>query len=190
MVPQHGKPRIDPPYPTNEKIEYLSSMHSHVCTMEFCKRGTPVASATPKFACCRMCARLQDHCDGNVLSSCLLPARKKKEKHKTDRDASPPDLARRPHNRPPMQGVLAKQAGQGRWSGTLQEHDTHKGHPGVIVSCSSAATVAKIPLRGIPTTAVQTLCSGGSFSTRERRQIDALDLLYAPSSRHFLECTH
>ena len=46
-----------------------------------------------------------------------------------------------------MQGVLAKQAGQGRWSGTLQEHATHKGRPGVIASCSSVATVAKLPLR-------------------------------------------
>ena len=51
-------------------------MHGHLCIMEFRKRGTSVASATSKFACCRMCARLQDHCDGSVSSSRLLPARR------------------------------------------------------------------------------------------------------------------
>ena len=61
-------------------------MHGHLCIMEFRKRGTSVASATSKFACCRMCARLQDHCDGRVSSNRLLPARKKKEKHKADRN--------------------------------------------------------------------------------------------------------
>ena len=87
-------------------------MHGYVCTMEFRKRGTPVASVTPKFACRRMCARLHDHCDGSAVSSCLLPARKKERKTQTDRGASPPDLARRRTQETTHAGSAGKQAGQ------------------------------------------------------------------------------
>ncbi len=33
-----------------------------------------------------------------------------------------------------MQGVLAMQAGQGRWPNTLQEHATNKGRPGIALT--------------------------------------------------------
>ena len=90
--------------------------------MEFRKRGTSVVSATSKFACCRMCMRLQDHCDGSVLSSRLLPARRRK-KETQSRQKLPllPTSPEGAHKRPPMQGVLAgrqdKAAGPTRsWS--------------------------------------------------------------------------
>ena len=80
-------------------------MHGHLCIMEFRKRVTSVASATSKFACCRMCARLQDHCDGSVLSSRLRPARRKTQnRQKLPLLPTSPEGA---HKRPPMQGVLA-----------------------------------------------------------------------------------
>mgnify|MGYP005699187347 CR=1 FL=1 len=62
------------------------------------KRGIPTASATSKFACCRMCMRLQDHCDGSVMSSRLLPARKK-EKHRADRNCLSSRLRLKAHTR-------------------------------------------------------------------------------------------
>ena len=82
-------------------------MHGHLCIMEFRKRGTPVASATSKLACCRMCARLQDHCDGSASSSRLLPARRRKKKTQS-RQKLPllPTSSEGAHKRPPMQGVL------------------------------------------------------------------------------------
>ena len=67
-------------------------MRDNLCTMECRKRGTSVASATSKFVCCRMCARLQDHCDGSVVSSRLLPRQKKRVQ--ADREAPPPGLIR------------------------------------------------------------------------------------------------
>ena len=82
-------------------------MYDYLCTMECRKRSIPVASATSKFACCRMCARPQGHCDGSVLSSRLLPAR---EERKTQSRQKLPLLPTSPegaHKRPPMQGVLA-----------------------------------------------------------------------------------
>ena len=93
----------------------MSSMHGHLCIMECRKRGTSVASATSKFACCRMCARLQDHCDGSVSSSRLLPARRRKKKTQS-RQKLPllPTSPEGAHKRPPMQGVLVvgRQAGR------------------------------------------------------------------------------
>ena len=86
----------------------MSSMHGHLCIMECRKRGTPVASATSKFACFRMSARLQDHCNSSVSSSRLLSARRR-DKETQSRQKLPllltsPEGA---HKRPPMQGVLA-----------------------------------------------------------------------------------
>ena len=60
--------------------------------MECRKRGTSVASATSKFACCRMCARLQDHCDGSVLSSRLLLRQQRKEYKQTEKPLLPVSL--------------------------------------------------------------------------------------------------
>ena len=119
--------------PRVRKVEYLSSLHGHVCIMEFRKRGTSVASATSKFACCRMCARLQDHCDGSVLSSRLLPARRRKKKTQSrQKNASPPDLTRRRTQEATHAGSAGgRQAEQGRWPGTLLEHAINKGLPGM-----------------------------------------------------------
>ena len=109
-------------------------MHGHLCIMEFRKRGTSVASATSKFACCRMCARLQDHCNCSVLSSRLLPARRRKKNTKQTKIASPPNLARRrTQEATHAGGAGGRQAEQGRWSGTLQEHAINKGFPGHIL---------------------------------------------------------
>ena len=82
-------------------------MYDYLCTMECRKRGTSVASATSRFACCRMCARLQDHCDGSVLSSRLLPARKERKTQSKQKLPLLPTSPEGAHKRPPMQGVLA-----------------------------------------------------------------------------------
>ena len=61
-------------------------MHGHLCIMGFRKTRYFRSIRDVEIACCRMCARLQDHCDGRVSSNRLLPARKKKEKHKADKN--------------------------------------------------------------------------------------------------------
>ena len=62
---------------------------------------------TSKIACCRMCARLQDYCNGSVVSSRLLPARIKKKDTKQTKLPLLPTSPEGAHKRPPMQGVLA-----------------------------------------------------------------------------------
>ena len=52
-------------------------MYDYVCTMECHKRGTSTASATSKFACCRMCARLAMAVYCRVASS---PSKRKEYK--------------------------------------------------------------------------------------------------------------
>ena len=89
------------------RLSSRQNRYDYVCTMECRKRSTPVASATSKFACRRMCARPQDHCDGSVLSSRLLPARKERKTQSRQKLPLLPTSPEGAHKRPPMQGVLA-----------------------------------------------------------------------------------
>ena len=56
-------------------------------------------------------------------------ARKKERKTQTDREASPPDLARRRTQEATHAGSTSEQAGQGRWPDTLLEHAITRGFP-------------------------------------------------------------
>ena len=73
---------------TEKRFEYLSSMHGYLCTMEFRKRGTPVAPATPKFACSRMCARLQKSLRWQCIVELPPPLPEKKENTNRQRSLS------------------------------------------------------------------------------------------------------
>ena len=122
-------------------------MYDYVCTMECRKRGTPTASATSKFACCRMCMRLQDHCDGSVLSSRLLPARKK-EKHKADRNCLSSRPRLKAHTRGHPCRECWRQAGRTRplvrhAPGACHQQGTSRLHPSLAVQ---GATVLRAGL--------------------------------------------
>ena len=123
-------------------------MHGHLCIMEFRRRGTPVASATSNFMCCRMCARLQDHCDGRVSSNCLLPARKKKEKHKADKNCLSSRPRLKAHTRGHPCRECWRQAGRTRplvrhAPGACHQQGISRPHPSLAVQ---GATVLRAGL--------------------------------------------
>ena len=130
-------------------------MHGHLRITEFRKRGTSVASATSKFACCRMCARLQDHCDGRVSSNRLLPARKKKEKHEADKNCLSSGPRPKAHTRGHPCRECWRQAGRTRplarhAPGACHQQGTSRLHPSLAVQAGlfrrgASFTIACLP---------------------------------------------
>ena len=97
------------------------------------KRGIPVASATLRFVRCHMRARLRDYCNGSVVLSRFLPA-KRRENMNQIKIASPPDLVRGLIQKVFHAGSAGgRWAEQGLWPDMLQEHAISERLPGPIL---------------------------------------------------------